>query len=1245
VLAAPTISAGATTAVATLASVGAAPRLPGGAVRVGPLTPSKTITIGVALAVRAPAQLAAAAAAAAADRGPGARMTPAQFAATYGPSPAAVRRVNAALRALGLTPGAPSANGLVIPVTATAGRLAHAFGARLDAVRLPDGMDGWAPEAAPVVPAAVAYDVAAILGLSNVVVPHDQLARPRLAAAATPSGAQAASTGSRLAPSACPAAKDAAVAAGGWTDDQVAKAYGLNHLYARHDFAAGQTIAVYELEPFEISDVASFDRCFFGRSHADQIGVEKVDGFSLTGQGAGEAVLDVENVSALAPAAHILVYEAPNTSFGAIDEYNAIVSEDRANIVTTSWGECEQALDAGSPGARALENVLFEEAALQGQTVVAASGDAGSDDCANTPFGSSAAVKPYLSVDDPASQPYVLAVGGTSLNSVRPPLSATDETVWNDGSTDGAAGGGSSSSWPSPAWQSSSGVLGLSVGGPRQLPDVSASADQSRGVTIFAASRPPTFPTTAENAPSGGFGWSTIGGTSSAAPIWAAVLAEIAASGVAGTSCSSAPVTVGGADLGFVPPDLYSVARFDYGGAFHDIIRGNNDAFGIGSGYTASAAYDTASGLGTPVVVGRRGMSGLASDLCSVATGTAPVLPLRPTVLGITPAEGSIAGGNAVTIALAAPVPSGTAVSVQFGATTAAATVRGSALSVVAPAAVSTPGAASFSGAGPVTVTVAYASATGLATSFPTAAARYEYVSTISGAVGPTVTGIGPSGGPPSGGGTLTIYGSGFAASTDVVTVGGVSASGVVVVSDHEITALAPPRSASTACATGPGFDPANNCATEVVVTNATAASPISQILPSFSGPVVFTPQGIVSQGLGTEIAPAATEYDYSPVPVITSVTPNPAASQGTSPIIITGSGLSLNSFEWVNFGPASSPASQQLKILGISPTSITIDPPAAPSPGGGALGGGLSVATVAGVSNVVPFGYAGVPIVRSLSSHDGRTLGGTRITIMGARLLGVTSVQFVSQISVARFGESTTTNFQVIDRTHLRVVVPAGRVGPVDVEPCTPTGCAAPDPRADSFDYYTLAKPQVTSATPSSGSASGGDLVVIRGNNLAGAVAVYFGSNSSSSFTNANGFAPGSPDAIAVYAAPGTAGSTVPITVVTRAGRTLPVPGVTYTYRSSGPSAPRRAKTTAVPAGLLIRWTEPISNGGASIIGFAVEAADLGGTPVRTRVAASERSVVLTGMTPGRTYVVTVTAVSASGQPGRRDVAGGRTG
>ncbi len=210
-----------------------------------------------------------------------------------------------------------------------------------------------------------------------------------------------------------------------------------------------------------------------------------------------------------------------------------MVSADQANILSTSWGECETSLQISAPGTQQVENSIFEEAAAQGQTVFASSGDTGSDDCAGTQFTSSKPEPPHLSVDDPASQPYVVGVGGTSLRSDAPPLGPNDEVVWNDGSSGGGTGGGESNTWASPVWQAQSGVPGTAGAVKRLVPDVSSAADEDRGVTFYSASFQPS-----SSFPSSTSGWTTIGGTSVATPTWAAIVADVASSNGA---CARSP--------------------------------------------------------------------------------------------------------------------------------------------------------------------------------------------------------------------------------------------------------------------------------------------------------------------------------------------------------------------------------------------------------------------------------------------------------------------------------------------------------------------------------------------------------------------------------------------------------------------------------------------------------------------------------------------------------------------------------
>ena len=169
----------------------------------------------------------------------------------------------------------------------------------------------------------------------------------------------------------------------------------------------------------------------------------------------GEVTLDIEIAGAIAPAATIAVYFTQNSDAGFIDAVSRAVHDttNKPSVISISWGGPES--NWTSQSLQAFNSVLQTAAAL-GVTVCAASGDSGSSDGASSGD----------EVDFPASSPYVLACGGTSLTASG--TSITREVVWNDGAQGGAGGGGVSRSFPVPVWQQ-----GLSAtptkGGPTPL--------------------------------------------------------------------------------------------------------------------------------------------------------------------------------------------------------------------------------------------------------------------------------------------------------------------------------------------------------------------------------------------------------------------------------------------------------------------------------------------------------------------------------------------------------------------------------------------------------------------------------------------------------------------------------------------------------------------------------------------------------------------------------------------------------
>ena len=1254
-------SAAAVPRVSALVEISRSAPPPTGAHLVGALPASRRISFGVGLRGRDPAGLARYAAAVSTPGSPLYHrfLTPQQFGSRFGASRAAVRALAAHLRSAGLSVGHATANGLLLPVSGSVTRVDGALHTRLARYRLANGTSGWAASAPAFLPSSVAGTVSSVVGLDSMLAPHSMLERAptlaqrRAAGRAVPlahmTGAVAAPQVPAGSPRACSAATDAAVQGGGWTDQQLASAYGLTGLYARGDLAQGQTIAVFELEPYLPSDLARFDRCYFGASHTRQISLVRVDGFNLTGSGSGEALLDLEDLQALAPRAKLIVYAAPNTTFGAIDAYNRIVSQDRANIVTTSWGECETALQTASPQIQQLENTLFEEAAAQGQTVFSAAGDTGSDDCASTPYGSTTPAAPYLSVDDPASQPYVVGVGGTSmLNDANPPT----QTVWNDGAKWGGGGGGISNTWASPTWQADSGVPGVSRTAKRQVPDVSAAADEWRGITVFSAlfgnpsgggSSRPRLPGAASD-PSPPAGWTTLGGTSSAAPIWAAATAEMAASPL----CATLPTTASGRSFGFLAPLLYEVASTPagYRASFDNVMRGSNDVFGLGLGYRAHRGYNLASGLGSPIVTNAAGTGGLDAHLCGLA---APA-PSAPSVSGLAPSAGPTSGGGTVTITGSGfPAGDPSALKVQFGSAAATVTAVPSATSatVTVPAAALAPATANpqgIGGAGAVQVSVSVVTGTGVRTSRPSPAALYDYVATAtSGAVVPTVTGVGPVGGKTTGNNRVVVYGTSFSHTTaPTVTFGGVAASGVRVLSSSELSVVVPPESSATKCATGTGFTPATVCQVEVVVSDSSGSSTTLPILPSISGPITFGGDGVVSPTPETEVAPVATEYDYAPPPTVRAVVPNPADASGQTPVAILGSGFSFNTLEWVNFGAASSVLSEQTQILDITPNEIVIDPPAASVSGSAPqrLRGGVSVQTVAGLSHPLAFSYGGLPSVSQLSSFGGPSTGGTKLRVKGSGISSVKIVEFASQVSPG-YGASISVAISSRAGNSLTVRTPADLPGPVDVLLCSVTACSRPNPRVDTFVYYSLGHPSVSHIDRRSGPAAGGSVVTLFGQGLNGASGVRFGAALSTRLRTAPGFPDGDPYLLSTLAPPGRAGSTVPVRVVTHAGVSRPVPTATFHYLASAPSPPQTVRAAIRGASARVSWSAPASDGGSAITGYTVIALASGTAPKGGLVSAASHVATIGGLVTGRQYVFRVVASNAAHGRGRWAQAG----
>jgi kumamolisin len=267
------------------------------------------------------------------------------------------------------------------------------------------------------------------------------------------------------------------------------------------------------------------------------------------GSGDTEVMLDIEVLGALVPAATIVVYFAPNTDQGFYEAISQAAhdSAHKPSVISISWGAPEN--HWSSPSLTAMHTAL-QDAAMLGVTVTASAGDHGSadGDYDGAPH-----------VDFPASSPYALGCGGTTLIAGGDTISR--ETVWNDTAAGrGATGGGVSVEFAVPDWQQGAMVPTAPNGfAGRGVPDVAGDADPLTGyqVRMHGADQ-------------------VLGGTSAVAPLWAALMARL--NQQLRTS------------LGDPHRALYQIGET----AFHDITDGNNGA------YTAGKGWDPCTGLGSP---------------------------------------------------------------------------------------------------------------------------------------------------------------------------------------------------------------------------------------------------------------------------------------------------------------------------------------------------------------------------------------------------------------------------------------------------------------------------------------------------------------------------------------------------------------------------------------------------------------------------------------------------------------------
>ncbi|HVN45128.1 MAG TPA: S53 family peptidase [Steroidobacteraceae bacterium] len=553
-------------------------------------------------------------------------LTAAEFRARFGPSADTIAGLTRYFEAAGLTVTRSATAQL--RVSGNAGAIERAFAVKLHRYAVAAAASGRgyvyrAPLAEPQLPAAISSSVQGVFGLDT---------RPRffphLRRAAGAAHAAQATTQSRTTSNPF----------GSLTVADFAQHYDLNPLYGRHIDGHGRTIGIVTLAGFTPSDAFAYWSALglkVAKNRLKEVMIDGGPGAPSDDSGSLETTLDVEQSGGIAPGARILVYEAPNTNQGFVDAFAAAIDSNAADTVSTSWGEWElfdtpdNVFDNGpvtDPVTHRVTSIiqayndLLTQAALQGQSMFAAAGDAGAwDEVGELPSQFSN----VISVDDPAAQPFITAMGGTTLpgaqtyplpdgtdltlhvaqeqawgwDYLEPLCSALDLTIAQCGIFPAGGGGGVSVFFHRPFYQSFVPGMARSVAGQavydqsqnppalvvalpagfagRNVPDISLNSDPQTGYVV------------AYTSDVSGFSFQTFwGGTSFASPQMNGV-----------TSLLSQALH---RRVGLLNVPLYLLAASGRSAGQHapvrDITAGDNWY------WFARPGYDQASGLGVPDV-------------------------------------------------------------------------------------------------------------------------------------------------------------------------------------------------------------------------------------------------------------------------------------------------------------------------------------------------------------------------------------------------------------------------------------------------------------------------------------------------------------------------------------------------------------------------------------------------------------------------------------------------------------------
>jgi subtilase family serine protease len=484
-------------------------------------------------------------------------LKPEEFAAKYGANAADYAALKKWAANNGLNIIHESVARTTLTVRGSTAQFQTLFKTELNNYRSPDGNEFYSAAVKPTIPDELASRVTGVIGLTNGA-HYATLAKPYKVFGENVSTETKATDGGGTGPGGSYSASDLR------TCYQI-PAYGN---------VVPQTVAVFEQGGFYPSDITKYLKAMkLANRPVTFVGVNGYNGAVDDPQVELEAVLDIDIIIGINPKVkEVLVYEDGNDPFGValVDALDQVATDNKAQTLSISYGvdEVEQGADQMNA-----ENTALTQLAAQGITVLVSAGDNGA-------YGRTGGFSypAQLEAPDPGSQPLVTCVGGTTLTT-GPNEIYNGEEVWNRlGLNFGATGGGVSSIWPIPDWQSPSYVT--SNGGSstyRNVPDVGAVGDPLTGVGIYSTSYG---------------GWVQVGGTSLSAPIWAGYLSIL----------NAGLEYVLGQQVGFFNPTLYSIG-FGYPATYlfsvPDGSNGNAALYGGTPGYNAGPGYTNCTGSGT----------------------------------------------------------------------------------------------------------------------------------------------------------------------------------------------------------------------------------------------------------------------------------------------------------------------------------------------------------------------------------------------------------------------------------------------------------------------------------------------------------------------------------------------------------------------------------------------------------------------------------------------------------------------